>query len=121
MTTEPSTKEQLIRRQSVLETLTPLRRVTEIPSDSQRFTEATARYYGPFTRQLSTADRHRNFSNVRDLSTSQSPRLMVNPDELKRFSIIQVRHRSLLMRIKRYSHLFSRLIRLVNYSMQTMI
>jgi hypothetical protein len=51
------------------------------------FAEATARYYAPHTRHLSTSLRRRNFGKM----LTDTPRVTVNADELRRFSVVQVK------------------------------
>jgi hypothetical protein len=52
---------------------------------------ATARYYTPHTQHLSTAHLHRNFANMLKHKGDEIPNCMINPDELRRFSVVQVR------------------------------
>lgn len=116
LTSEPSTEQQLIRRQTILPSVRPPSFVSRSSSFGARrrstFFEMTAKYYEPFTQNLSTATRHRNFN------VNLSPKLTVQPDELKRFSIIQVEKRS-----KSFSNFFLRFrhVTLVDYSIQTSI
>jgi hypothetical protein len=99
LATEPSTDDQLVRRKTTMNVTTPYsisgppsRRLTRLSNDSRHakrdtLTEATARYYGEFTRHLSTASRHRNTFQKR---ASRSSTILVDSDELKRFSLVQV-------------------------------
>jgi hypothetical protein len=65
--------------------------IAQAPSRRTTFSQASARYYTPYTRQLSTAHRHRNFGKLMSVEENQAPRFMVNGDELRRFSVVQVR------------------------------
>ena len=61
------------------------------PSRSDSLSQAIARYYIPHTRQLSTVHRHRNFGRLLSGEDDQTPKFLVNNDELKRFSLVQVK------------------------------
>ncbi len=53
--------------------------------------QAAARYYTPYTKHLSTSHRHRNFARLKKTKGDEIPRIMVNGDELRRFSLVQVK------------------------------
>lgn len=124
----PSTEQQLTRRKTMLAMSAanpvsgpPSRRYSRMNSDARQakrdtFTESTARYYTPYTRQLSTAGRHRNFASGGQAGDCQSPRVMVDADELRRFSLVQVWSLDLPVRVLIVSF---RLITLLYCSMET--
>ena len=67
-------------------------------SRTDSFFQATARCYIPYTRQLSTVNRHRNFRRLLSYDDqNQTPRFLMHGDELKRFSLAQVRDIFLLV------------------------
>lgn len=59
-------------------------------SRRETFDQAAARYYVPYTQHLSTSHRHRNFARMLSIEDNQMPRIAVNGDELRRFSLVQV-------------------------------
>jgi hypothetical protein len=63
----------------------------QTPSRRSTFAEVSARYYTPYTRYLSTVHRHRNFGKLMAAEDNQAPRFTVKGDELRRFSVVQVR------------------------------
>ena len=74
----------------------PSRRLTRRNIDQGRsrhdiLAQAAARYYVPQTQHLSTASRRRNFAQVLENMDDETPRIAVNSDELRRFSIVQVK------------------------------
>jgi len=52
---------------------------------------AAARYYTPHTQHLSTAHLHRNFAKMLKHKGDEIPNYTINPSELQRFSVVQVR------------------------------
>ncbi len=96
MGTKPSTEQQRIRRQSSISNhdkeLSSSRSLTRMNSDPRRatFAQAIARYYIPNTQHLTTSHRDRNFARLSKISGDQIPRTMINRDELRRFSLVQV-------------------------------
>jgi hypothetical protein len=55
------------------------------------FVQTTARYYIPHTQHLSTSHRDRNFARMLKIQGDETPRIMVDRDELRRFSLVQVK------------------------------
>ena len=93
---EPSTEQQRLSRQSSLSNLPPSRRLTRMnsvqqPSKRDSLFRVAGRYYVPHIQHLSTVNRHRNFGSLLQSSGDQAPRFTVNGDELRRFSLVQVR------------------------------
>ncbi|CAF1420991.1 unnamed protein product [Rotaria magnacalcarata] len=105
LTPEPSTQAQTSRRKSTLAAAGsgPLsRRSTMVGGDSSRsrrgtFIEATAKYYAPQTEHLSTSRLHRNFARLFKSEGVDAPRIAVDHDELRRFSLVQAHHASKLL------------------------
>ncbi|CAF4597134.1 unnamed protein product, partial [Rotaria magnacalcarata] len=105
LTPEPSTQAQTSRRKSTLAAAGsgPLsRRSTMVGGDSSRsrrgtFIEATAKYYAPQTEHLSTSRLHRNFARLFKSEGADAPRIAVDHDELRRFSLVQAHHASKLL------------------------
>jgi hypothetical protein len=54
-------------------------------------TQATAKYYAPHTQNLSTSAHHRNFARMLKISGGEAPQVAVDNDELRRFSLVQVK------------------------------
>jgi hypothetical protein len=54
-------------------------------------TQATAKYYAPQTDHLSTTHHHRNFARMLKIGGTDAPRVALDHDELRRFSLVQVR------------------------------
>ena len=74
----------------------PSRRGTMISGEGSRsrkgtFIEATAKYYAPQTKHLSTAHLHRNFARMLKSDGADAPRVAVDHEELRRFSLVQVK------------------------------
>ena len=93
--TKPSTDEQRLSRQNSVSN-PPSRRLSRMTSDQERsrrdqFAEVTARYYTPHTQHLSTAHRHRNFARLFSNKNNQQPTFTMIPNELRRFSLVQVK------------------------------
>ncbi|CAM4802525.1 unnamed protein product [Rotaria magnacalcarata] len=105
LTPEPSTQAQTSRRKSTLAAAGsgPLsRRSTMVGGDGSRsrrgtFIEATAKYYAPQTEHLSTSRLHRNFARLFKSEGVDAPRIAVDHDELRRFSLVQAHHASKLL------------------------
>jgi len=79
----------------------PSQRLTGLSADQRRsrrdtFAQATARYYIPHTQHLSTSHRARNFARMLQTEGAEIPRIMVDRDELRRFSLVQVKMNSSL-------------------------
>jgi hypothetical protein len=73
------------------------RRSTTASGDSQRsrretISQSTAKYYAPQTQHLSTSHHHRNFARMLKVSGTDGPRVSVDQDELRRFSLVQVKN-----------------------------
>ena len=99
MSAEPSTEAQITRRKSTISGSArtgPLsRRSTMIGGEGIRsrretIAQAAAKYYAPHTEHLSTSHHHRNFARMLKTSGGEVPRVAVNSDELRRFSLVQV-------------------------------
>lgn len=86
-------------------------------SRGDSFFQSISRYYIPHTRQLSTVHRHRNFGRLLSYEDDQTPKFQVHDDELKRFSLVQVKYHSIL---RSFTSIISRLIMLQNYSIPMM-
>jgi len=54
-------------------------------------TQAAAKYYAPHTQNLSTTAHHRNFARMLKISGGEAPKVAVDHDELRRFSLVQVK------------------------------
>ncbi|CAF3767276.1 unnamed protein product [Rotaria socialis] len=61
------------------------------------FIEATAKFYTPLTKHLSTSRFHRNFARMLKSEGANAPRIAVDHDELRRFSLVQAHHASKLL------------------------
>jgi len=59
-------------------------------SRRETLAQATAKYYAPHTQHLSTAHHHRNFARMLKVKDVDAPRLAVDHEELRRFSLVQV-------------------------------
>ncbi|CAF4636456.1 unnamed protein product, partial [Rotaria socialis] len=105
LTPEPSTQAQTIRRKSTLAAAAsgPLsRRSTMARGEGSlgrrgTFIEATAKFYTPLTKHLSTSRFHRNFARMLKSEGANAPRIAVDHDELRRFSLVQAHHASKLL------------------------
>jgi len=91
----------------------------QAPSRRSIFVQASANYYAPYTRHLSTVNRHRNFGKLMTSKDVQTQRFTVNGDELRRFSIVQVRMNAMFSIIYIFFDYY-RLIMLMNYLIQIM-
>jgi len=60
-------------------------------SRRETITEAAAKYYAPHTQHLETSHRHRNFARMLKPSGGNGPRVSVDNEELRRFSLVQVK------------------------------
>jgi hypothetical protein len=60
---------------------------------SRRETMASvaAKYYAPHTQNLSTTHHHRNFARLSKVNGTNATRLNIDHDELRRFSLVQVK------------------------------
>ena len=52
--------------------------------------KSTAKYYAPHTRHLSTSHNHRNFARMLSVRDAEIPRVAIEGDQLRRFSLVQV-------------------------------
>lgn len=59
-------------------------------SRRETIAQATAKYYAPHTQHLSLSHHHRNFARMLKTSGGEMPRIAVDQDELRRFSLVQV-------------------------------
>jgi len=97
LTTQPSTEAQKTRRKSTLggdAARPPSRRSTLVSGDGTRtrretLSLATAKYYAPQTEHLSKSH-HRNFARLLKGNGDDAPRVSIDHNELRRFSIVQV-------------------------------
>ncbi|CAF1572793.1 unnamed protein product [Adineta ricciae] len=102
---EPSTQEQITRRKSTIAGpggRQPSRRSTMGASESGRsrretLAQAAAKYYAPNLQHLSTQHHHRNFARMLKVEGVEAPRIAVDHDELRRFSLVQAHHASKLL------------------------
>lgn len=65
--------------------------VDDVLSRRDTVTQVTAKYYAPQTHHLSTAAQHRNFLRTVKASGSVKPNVAIGNDELRRFSMVQVK------------------------------
>jgi len=54
-------------------------------------TQTAAKYYAPQTQHLSTSHHHRNFARMLKGEGADGPRVAIDHDELRRFSLVQVK------------------------------
>jgi hypothetical protein len=53
--------------------------------------QTASKYYAPSTQHLSTSHHHRNFARMLKTSGGDVPKVAVDHDELRRFSLVQVK------------------------------
>jgi H+-transporting ATPase len=104
---QPSTDEQRTRRRSTIGANTsatplPSRRSTTASVGSGRsrrdtLAQATAKYYAPHTRNLSTSHHHRNFARMLAGDSNNPVKISADADDLRRFSLVQAHHASKLL------------------------
>lgn len=61
------------------------------PSRRSTIAQTAAKYYAPHTDSLSTSHHHRNFARMLKTSGVDMPRVALDHDELRRFSLVQVK------------------------------
>ena len=59
-------------------------------SRRETLAQATAKYYAPQTQHLSTSHHHRNFARMLKVKGNEVPKIAIERDELRRFSLVQV-------------------------------
>jgi len=109
LSSQPSTEAQKTRRKSTIAgggvgTGPPSRRRSTVGSGgdgtrSRRSTlaETASKYYAPHTQNLSTSHHHRNFARMLKIGGADAPRVVVDNDELRRFSLVQAHHAAKLL------------------------
>lgn len=70
------------------------------PKRTSSIVQFTAKYYDPYTRQLSTSARRRNFASCSHVNSTVHEQIRVAPSELKRFSVIQTHNAAQLIQRK---------------------
>lgn len=77
-------------------------------SRRQTIAQTAAKYYAPQTQHLSTSHHHRNFARMLKTSGGEVPRVAVDSNELRRFSLVQV-----TIQLKVFSHTTMLIFRLI--------
>jgi len=108
LSARPSTDAQIIRRKSTMagggaRRSSVGRRSTMVSegarSRADTITQAASKYYAPQTSHLETSHHHRNFARMLKITGNDAPRVAVDHDELRRFSLVQAHHAAKLLNV----------------------